>query len=222
MPGSAPAMAAPPGEPLGARLARLRATTEVVGRVMNGVAGWLFVACALFVSFDVLARKFLNVSSQATVEVTGYMLAVGLAWGLADALTTRAHIRVDVIVSKLPLALRAWAHGLALAFLAVLAFFFAWRGWAVVRDSWEFNTHDSSALTIPLALPQALWALGLTAFFVLAGLMLAEVALLLGRGRRAQVERLLGPRTLQEEANEAREAAGVPGGERAPATEAAP
>ena len=60
-------------------LARLRAANELVGHVMNDVAGWLFVVCALFVSFDVLARKFLNVSSKATVEVTGYMLAFGLA-----------------------------------------------------------------------------------------------------------------------------------------------
>ena len=191
-------------------LARLRAANELVGRVMNDVAGWLFVVCALFVSFDVLARKFLNVSSKATVEVTGYMLAFGIAWGLCDALTTRAHIRVDVIVSKLPLAFRAWAHGLALAFLAVLAFFFVWRAWAVVLESWEFNAHDSSALTIPLVVPQALWALGITAFFVLTMLMLTEVLILLSVGRRAQVDRMLGPRTLKEEADEVLEAAGLP------------
>ena len=199
-------------------LARLRAANELVGHVMNDAAGWLFVICALFVSFDVLARKFLNVSSKATVELTGYMLAFGIAWGLCDALTTRAHIRVDVLVSKLPLAFRVWAHGLALAFLAVLAFFFVWRAWAVVLESWEFNAHDSSALTIPLVVPQALWALGITAFFVLTVLMLAEVLILLSMGRRAQVDRMLGPRTLREEADEALEAAGLPRAEPGPAT----
>ena len=191
-------------------LTRLRRANELVGHVMNDVAGWLFVVCALFVSFDVLARKFLSVSSKATVEITGYMLAFGLAWGLCDALTTRAHIRVDVLVSKLPLALRVWAHGLALAFLAVLGFFFAWRAWAVVLESWAFNAHDSSALTIPLVVPQALWALGITAFFVLTVLMLAEVSILLSMGRRGQVDGMLGPRTLREEADEALEAAGLP------------
>jgi TRAP-type mannitol/chloroaromatic compound transport system permease small subunit len=191
-------------------LARLRAANERIGHVMNDVAGWLFVVCALFVSFDVLARKFWNVSSKATVEITGYMLAFGLAWGLCDALTTRAHIRVDVLVSKLPLGLRVWAHGLALAFLAMLAFFFAWRAWAVVLDSWMFNAHDSSALTIPLVVPQALWALGITAFFLLTVLMLTEVSILLSMGRRGQVDRMLGPRTLREEADEALEAAGLP------------
>jgi hypothetical protein len=92
----------------------------------------------------------------------------------------------------------------------VLAFFFVWRAWAVVRDSWEFNTHDSSALTIPLVVPQTLWALGISAFFLLTILMLAEVLLLLTLGRRADIDRMLGPRTVEEEAEEALEAAGLP------------
>src|SRR3989442_100085 len=107
-----------------AGLDRLRQANERLGRFMNAAAGWLFVVCSLFVSFDVLARKFFNVSSRATVELTGYMLAFGIAWGLCDALTTRAHIRVDVLVTKMPLRLRAFMHALALAFLALLAFFF--------------------------------------------------------------------------------------------------
>jgi TRAP-type C4-dicarboxylate transport system permease small subunit len=191
-------------------LDRLRELNERIGHLMNAVAGWLFVVCALFVSFDVLARKFFNVSSRATVELTGYMLAFGIAWGLCDALTTRAHIRVDVLVTRMPLAVRVWMHGLALAFLAALAWFFVWRGWAVVHDSWEFGAHDSSALTIPLVVPQALWAFGITVFFALIVIMLAEVVLLLTLGRRAEVDRLLGPRTLEEEAEEALDAAGLP------------
>src|SRR5262245_65577778 len=131
---------------------------------MTVVAGWLFVVCALFVSLCVLARKFFSISSRATVELTGYMLAFGIAWGLCDALTTRAHIRVDVLVTRMPLRLRAFMHALALAFLAVLAFFFVWRGWAVVYVSWEFGAHDSSALTIPLAVPPALSSFGVPVF----------------------------------------------------------
>jgi TRAP-type C4-dicarboxylate transport system permease small subunit len=195
---------------------------------MSDAAGWVYVACALFVSFDVLARKFLGVSSRATVEITGYMLAFGIAWGLADALTTRGHIRVDVLVVRMPLRLRAWMHALALAFLVTLAFFFVWRAWAVVGDSWEFGAQDSSALTIPLVLPQGLWAIGITAFSVLTTLLFIEVVVLLALGRRGDVDRLLGPRTVAEEADEAIEAAGlarpgeVPAPERVTAGGAAP
>ncbi len=186
-----------------------RRQIERLGHVMNGAAGWLFVVCALFITFDVVSRRFFGFSSQATVEVTGYMLAFGIAWGLTDALARRAHIRVDVLVNRLPPGLRAYMHALALLFLVVLGFFLVWRCWAVVQDSWMFGARDSSALTTPLIIPQGLWALGITVFFLLAALMLVEVLLLLALGQRERVDRLLGPRTVKEETAEALEASGM-------------
>jgi TRAP-type mannitol/chloroaromatic compound transport system permease small subunit len=188
---------------------RLRGWIERLGRLMGCAAGWLFVVCAFFITADVLGRKFLGVSSKATVEVTGYMLAFGIAWGLTDALTTRAHIRVDVLLTRLPVRLRAYMHALALVFLVVLNFFFVWRGWAVVEESWMFGARDSSALTIPLIIPQGLWAAGMTIFLLLSVAMLVEIVVLLVAGQRERVDRLLGPRTIQEETAEALEAAGV-------------
>jgi TRAP-type C4-dicarboxylate transport system permease small subunit len=192
---------------LSAILDRLRVSLDRLGGLLNVAAGWLFIVCSLFVTFDVVGRKFFGISSKATVELTGYMLALGIAWGLTEALTSRAHIRVDVLVSKMPLGVRAWMHALALTFLGVLGFFLSWRAWAVVQDSWDFNTHDSSALSVPLAYPQGAWALGITLFFALTLVMWLEVLVLLALGRSDVIDRLLGPRTLQEEASEALEAA---------------
>ena len=178
-------------------LERLRLVIDGVGRLMNVAAGWLFIVCALFITFDVLSRKLFGVSSKATVELTGYMLAFGIAWGLTEALTSRAHIRVDVIVTKMPLGVRAWMHALALTFLGILGFFLTWRGWAVVHDAWEFGAHDSSALSIPLVIPQGLWALGITVFFLLTVLLWLEVGVLLALGCADRIDRMLGPRTLE-------------------------
>jgi TRAP-type C4-dicarboxylate transport system permease small subunit len=188
-----------------------RRRIESIARVMNAVAGWVYVGCALFVTVDVLGRKLIGVSSQGTTEITGYLLAFGISWGLAHALAERVHIRVDMLLARMPVGLRAVMHGLALAFLLLLAFFFAWRGWAVVAESWEFGAHDTSALSLPLVGPQALWAVGLTVFFALAGVMLIEVVLLLGLRRPRLVDELLGPRTAGEETAETLEAVGLAG-----------
>jgi TRAP-type C4-dicarboxylate transport system permease small subunit len=186
----------------------LRGIIERLGAVMNAAAGWVFVLCAFFIVFDVVGRRW-GVSSRATVEITGYLLAFGIAWGLTDALTTRAHVRVDVLVTRLPLRARAWMHALALAFLVALNAVLAWRCWGVVDDSWLFWARDSSALTIPLVVPQGLWALGITVFAVLSLLSLIEVLLLLLAGEHAGVDRRLGPRTVGEETQEALEAAAM-------------
>jgi TRAP-type C4-dicarboxylate transport system permease small subunit len=188
---------------------RQRRRLEAVSRVMNAVAGWVYVACALFVTVDVLGRKLIGVSSQGTTEITGYLLAFGISWGLGRALADRVHIRVDMLLARMPVALRAWMHALALAFLVVLAFFFGWRAWAVVAESWEFGARDTSALSIPLVVPQGLWAVGLTVFLALGAVMLLEAALLLGRARTGAVDRLLGPRTPAEETADTLEAVGL-------------
>lgn len=200
-------MPAPDSNALSAFLERVRFSLDRVARLMNAAAGWLFIVCALFVTFDVLGRKFFSISSKATVELTGYMLAFGVAWGLTEALTSRAHIRVDVLVTRMPLAIRAWMHALALTFLGILGFFLTWRAWAMVHDSWDLDSHDSSALAIPLIYPQGAWALGITVFFALIVVMWLEVVALLARRRGDVVDHLLGARTLQEEAAEAVEAA---------------
>jgi TRAP-type C4-dicarboxylate transport system permease small subunit len=174
---------------------------------MNAAAGWVFVACAAFITFDVVARNFFGFSSRSTTEITGYMLAFGIAWGLSHALAERSHVRVDVLINKLPMGARQYLHALALALLAVFAGYAAWGACQLVLESLDFGATDMSALHTPLAIPQGLWAFGLSVFFVLTVLMLAEVLVLLALGRGAEVDALLSSRTYQEEADEALAAA---------------
>jgi TRAP-type C4-dicarboxylate transport system permease small subunit len=197
-----------PAPPL-AWLSALRTSIERLGEGMGDAAGWVYVGGALLISFDALSRKFLGFSSQGTTEITGYMLGFGITWGLTHAFAMKAHIRVDVLVTRLPLWIRTYLHALALALLSFVGFFFVWRGWAVVLESWEFGAKDTSALSIPLIVPQALWAVGLTAFFASTAVALLEVLLLLVLGCRDGVDRLLGPRSIVEETEEVLEAAGL-------------
>ncbi len=81
-----------------------------LGTLMGYVAGWGFILCAAFITFDVIARRFFGFSSQATTELTGYALAFGISWALAHALTSRAHIRIDVLINHLPDRLRYSMH----------------------------------------------------------------------------------------------------------------
>ena len=95
----------------------LRRGVAMVAAVMAYLAGWNYLACALFITFDIVARNFFGFSSRATVEVTGYALACGIAWGLAHTLAARAHIRVDVLVNRFPVGIRAPLHLFSLLLL---------------------------------------------------------------------------------------------------------
>lgn len=184
----------------------LRRGVSALAAGMAYVAGWNYIACALFITADILGRNLLGVSSAATVEVTGYMLAGGIAWALAHTLMRGAHIRVDVWVNRLPLRLRAALHLLSLLLLGAFAAFCAWAAWSLVDESLLFDAHDNSALRVPLAVPQGVWLFGLLAFCAAAAVLSAEAAGLLLAGRAEEADRLLGSRTVDDEAAEALEA----------------
>jgi TRAP-type C4-dicarboxylate transport system permease small subunit len=186
-----------------------RGLTRVVTRiaaVMAYLAGWNYVACAALITFDVVGRSLLGFSSAATVEISSYMLACGIAWSLAHTLARRAHIRVDVLVNRMRLRSRAWLHVLSLALLAGFAGFIAWAGWQVLEESMLFDAHDNSALRIPMDIPQGIWAFGLLAFLVMSLVLLLESSLALAFGRVEEVDALLGSRSVDDETQEALEA----------------
>jgi TRAP-type C4-dicarboxylate transport system permease small subunit len=180
-----------------------------LGTFMGHVAGWGFIACSGLITFDVVARKILGFSSQATTELSGYALAFGIAWGLAHTLSMRAHVRIDLLINRLPPRVRQWLHLLSLLGLTIFAAVLTKAAVDLVEESLLFGATDISVLRTPLSLPQGLWAFGLGLFALLCALMLVEGLLLVLAGRGAEAEALLHARSYDEEAAEALEAVGV-------------
>lgn len=190
-----------------------RRSVAWLGRMMGYAAGWCFIGTAGLITFDVLARRFLGFSTQATTELSGYALAFGMAWGLSHTLSMRAHVRIDVIVNHFPDRIRYWLHLTSLAFLAVLIGYLFYGAWTLVEESMLFNATDISVIRTPLAIPQGLWAFGIGIFLLLILALLIECFLLIVAGRGSEAESLLHSRTYQEEVAEALEAVGEPNAE---------
>lgn len=181
-----------------------------LGTFMGYAAGWGFIATSALITFDVLARRFLGFSTQATTELSGYALAFGIAWGLAHTLSMRAHVRIDVVVNLFPQRIRTWLHLTSLAFLGVLMGFLLYGAWTLVEESLLFGATDISVIRTPLAIPQGLWAFGIGVFFLLIVSLFLECLLLILAGRGQEAEALMHSRTYQEEVAEALEAVGEP------------
>lgn len=181
-------------------LERARAGLRGLARLMNAAAGWMFFVCAAFIAFDVLARNFLGFSSRSTTEVTGYMLAFGVSWGLAHTLYERGHVRVDILINRMPAGWRRYLHLLALLLLAVFAAYATYGAINLAYESYEFRATDMSALRTPLVLPQSLFAFGLGMLLVASLQLLVESLLLVLRGE--SIDSLLSSRTYEDEAAE--------------------
>jgi|SRR5918995_1404451 TRAP-type C4-dicarboxylate transport system permease small subunit len=194
---------------LAAAAAFVRGLAARLAAVMGYLAGWGFIFTAGFITFDVIARRFFGFSSQSTTEVTGYALAFGISWALGHALVARAHVRIDIIIDRLPARARYPLHILSLAALAVFIGFIAFGAYGLLDESLLFGATDISLLRTPLWIPQGLWAFGIAVFLLLILAMLVEGLLLLLAGRGAEVEAQLHARTYDEEAADALDAVGV-------------
>lgn len=176
--------------------------TRWLGRGVDALvllSGWWMVLLSLATCFEMVSRKLFQYSLQGIDEIGGYTLAVTSAIGFSYTLIHRAHTRIDFLVSKLPVPLRAVMNTLAMLSLAVLATYATWRAGSVLSETIEFQSTATTPLQTPLWIPQSLWFTGYALFAAVAVYLAAHAMFLLLRGHPAELNKLYGPQTLEEE-----------------------
>jgi TRAP-type mannitol/chloroaromatic compound transport system permease small subunit len=128
------------------------------------LSGLLFLVLALFVTYDVIARKwgiFLYLpTTRVTDEISGYILALAATWGLAYTLRSDAHVRIDVLLPYLSMRWRAVADCFALILMGCFAGLVSWKVWALVLDSFESGIRSSTYLLTPQWIPEGILGIG--------------------------------------------------------------
>lgn len=178
------------------------------GSTLAALAGGVLILCsALLVSVDVVVRKAFNATLGGADELSGYALAIGSTWAFAFVMLNRGNVRIDALYQYLPRRVAAWFDLVAL--LALLAFvgLVAWHGWSVMTYAWAIGSRSNSSLAMPLAIPLTLWWLGYGWFVVCAGLLLCRSLAALRSGDVDTVQRLLGARSVQDDADDELQAA---------------
>ncbi|MGR4068336.1 TRAP transporter small permease [Billgrantia sp. C5P2] len=103
-------------------------------------------------------------------EVASYLLVGATFLGLAYTFVHHAHIRVTLLISRLPSALRAWFEVFCLLVALAISLLLGYELVELARESLEFKDVSSGFLSIPLWIPQAVLIAGV----VLLCLALAE------------------------------------------------
>jgi TRAP-type C4-dicarboxylate transport system permease small subunit len=179
--------------------AALRAAQRVAHAGALG-GGLLILAAALLVSVDVTLRKLANTTLGGADELSGYALAIGSTWSFAFVLLARGHVRIDALYQLLPRKLAAACDLIAIVALLAFASLIAWHGAGTLAQSWHLGARSNSSLAVPLAVPQALWWIGYLGFVICAILLLARALAAMWAGDLAAANRLIGARSIEEEA----------------------
>ena len=142
---------------------------SAIAKASTWVGGFALLTCALLIGIDLILRKALGISMGGADEIAGYVLAITSAWALPVTLLKRAHIRVDILYTRLGLRPRVALDLFALACMLVLASTLAYHAWNVLWDSIEYRSVSNTPLQVPQWLPQSLWFAGDVFFAELDG-----------------------------------------------------
>ncbi len=156
---------------------RLRALADRIAEIMALASGALFLLLAAYITLDASSRYLFGASTAVSDEYGGYALALGVAFALAHALRRAAHVRIDILLPRLPLRAQAALNYLAFAVMAAFAILVAWALWLLAIESYAFDARSMSHLRTPVVVPQALTALGFSALAIEALLLIAAAAL---------------------------------------------
>ena len=171
---------------------------ERLSRYFAWASGGAILFCAVLVSLDVFARNVFNDNLFESFEITIYFYAVTVAFSFSFALTTKTHIRIDVIYARFPKIGRAILDLIALGMLTMLSVILAFYAWSLTIESFglpgpgNWGAVSVSDLAVPLVLPQSFWALGLSWFAFVCVIYMLRGLYSFGRGDLAALTALIG------------------------------
>lgn len=179
-----------PNEPLPQRISRILAWCA--GAIV-------LVGCGLLITIDVITRYLFKRGMVESFEISGYALAACIGLGLAFTVTSKANIRVDILLDILPRRLRIACDLAASLALALIAVSLAWFAYGTLAQSWALNAKSVSLLQVPMVVPQGIWCVGLVWFACMAVIIPAQAVARLIAGDRAGFDAMIGSLRVTEE-----------------------
>jgi len=162
-----------------------------LNRIVAIIVGLLFLLSAVLVLVDIALRRQ-GTSLGGTDEISGYVMAIGTAWGMAFALLELSHVRIDFLRGKVRAKWRATLDLLSLFTLAATVSVVAVQCWPVVATTLKNNSRANTPLETPLLWVQLPWFSGWAWFAVISWLMFMSGLVLVVKGQFNQSEHYIG------------------------------
>ena len=162
-----------------------------MNRFVAIIVGVIFLLCAALVLVDIVLRR-LGTSLGGTDEISGYVMAIGTAWGMAFGLLELSHVRIDFLRSNVSTKLRAFFDIFSMFVLSATVSVIAVQCWPVVATTLKNGSNANTPLETPLALVQVPWFAGWVWFAAMAWLTFMAGVFMVWKGQFESSERYIG------------------------------
>ena len=143
--------------------------------VLGYVCGLELLLLGFFITYQVVARKLDWPQAPGTQVMSGYVLAMAATWGLAYALRSGAHVRIDVLLPYMGTKVRALADWMALLGLGFFAYVTTWKMWENVISDYQNGVTTNDYPLTPLFIPKTVVAVGFSLLVVTTGQMMLSM-----------------------------------------------
>jgi TRAP-type C4-dicarboxylate transport system permease small subunit len=181
-------------------LKRFMEILDQISRYLAMGGGWVVLGLALLIAIDVILRKVFNLSVQGTDEIGGYVMAVACAFGFSYGLAKRAHIRLNLVLPRLPASIQAFANVVAYLILTSFGYMMFWQILDLLFESIRLKAIAPTPLKTPQAIPQLLCALGLAYFALQLTVYMIRALILLVSRNISELNTSFGVETAEKEA----------------------
>ncbi|HSP57738.1 MAG TPA: TRAP transporter small permease [Halomonas sp.] len=131
-------------------------TTQIIGRIIDRIA-------------MAIGGDRIGLAIPGLAEVSGFLLVGASFLGLAYTFVNGAHIRVTLLIGRLPMHLRVYVEAFCLAVSLALCLYLAWYLYWLIADSIAFGETSYGLISIPLWIPQSAMLLGVLLFCLALG-----------------------------------------------------
>lgn len=170
---------------------KLLSSLREVNRRIAIAVGMLYFLCAAVVLLDIILRR-LGSSLGGTDEISGYVMAIGVAWGMAFALLELSHVRIDFLRALAGQKLRVVFDLFSMFVMASAVSIIAVQNWPVVSTTLKNSSTANTPLETPLAWVQIPWFAGWAWFAIVAWLTFVAALMLVAGGKFHKAEATIG------------------------------
>lgn len=171
--------------------------------LLSGILfGVVMVALCFAIFLETILRKFFSISLGGVDELGGYALAIAALLAFLVTAVEQAHIRINILHSKMGIKARGVLNFISIFSLAAFALFLLYFSVSTVLETIAYQSIAQTPWATPLIYPQAAWLVATATFFVGTLVLAGRAFTLLLQADWKALDRKFGPSTPEDELQE--------------------
>ncbi len=159
-----------------------------MSNILGYTAGWLVLVMMVLVLVEVVSRYVVHRPLMVANEFGAYLLVAVSYLAAAYAWKEKGHVRITVLVSRLPLKIANWLRLVTLFMALIVAIGLSQSAYSYLQTSFRLNMASGSWLHFPLQGPHMTLMIGFSLLSLMLMLEFIRAIMKLRRGERVEEE----------------------------------